>query len=288
MDARLISLLKTLLVLGRVSNLPTVWSNCLAGWLLGGGGSIPSLGLTAVAASLLYVGGMYLNDAFDADFDRAHRAARPIPKGEISERTVWSAGFGMLLLGWLLLTPLGIHATILGLLLTCSIVLYDAVHKSVAFSPILMAICRVLLFLLACSVGQDGITGLGTWSALALGCWIVGLSYIAKRESLSGSPIQMWPLGAMAVPLLLAFLTNPGYTRTRALLLSLLLIAWTWRSLRFTFGGPSRQVGRTVSCLLAGICLVDLLAVTPSFGYGLIFAGLFTLSLLFQHYVPAT
>ena len=32
------SKLRALLILGRVSNLPTVWSNCLAGWLLGGGG----------------------------------------------------------------------------------------------------------------------------------------------------------------------------------------------------------------------------------------------------------
>src|SRR5213594_1545943 len=31
---------RTLLILGRASNVPTVWSNCLAGWLLGGGGSI--------------------------------------------------------------------------------------------------------------------------------------------------------------------------------------------------------------------------------------------------------
>ena len=33
--------LRTLLVLGRVSNLPTVWSNCFAGWLLAGGGLWP-------------------------------------------------------------------------------------------------------------------------------------------------------------------------------------------------------------------------------------------------------
>ena len=36
--ARQPSNLRTLLVLGRASNLPTVWSNCFAGWLLGGGG----------------------------------------------------------------------------------------------------------------------------------------------------------------------------------------------------------------------------------------------------------
>src|SRR5260221_167869 len=37
--------LRTLLILGRVSNLPTVWSNCLAGWWLGGGGNFWKLPL---------------------------------------------------------------------------------------------------------------------------------------------------------------------------------------------------------------------------------------------------
>ena len=31
------SLGRALLVLGRVSNLPTIWSNCLCGWLIGVG-----------------------------------------------------------------------------------------------------------------------------------------------------------------------------------------------------------------------------------------------------------
>ena len=39
------SYLRTLLVLGRASNLPTVWSNCLAGWLLGEGGHVVKLGM---------------------------------------------------------------------------------------------------------------------------------------------------------------------------------------------------------------------------------------------------
>ena len=38
----------TLLALGRVSNLPTVWTNCLAGAMLAGGGSSPwSIALAA-------------------------------------------------------------------------------------------------------------------------------------------------------------------------------------------------------------------------------------------------
>jgi len=70
--------LRTLLVLGRVSNLPTVWSNCLAGWWLSGGGNFWKLPLLLLGVSALYTGGMFLNDAFDAEFDQQRRASRPI------------------------------------------------------------------------------------------------------------------------------------------------------------------------------------------------------------------
>src|SRR3954452_796413 len=84
---------RTLLVLGRVSNLPTVWSNCLAAWLLGGGGkNWDRFALVCSGATLLYIGGMYLNDAFDANFDAQHRRERPIPSGRIPLGWVWRVG----------------------------------------------------------------------------------------------------------------------------------------------------------------------------------------------------
>ena len=88
--------LRTLLVLGRVSNLPTVWSNCFAGWLLAGGGLWPDFALIAFAATCLYLGGMFLNDAFDAQFDQQHRPERPIPSGAIALNEVWAWGVGWL------------------------------------------------------------------------------------------------------------------------------------------------------------------------------------------------
>src|SRR5437870_4696749 len=69
--------LRALLILGRVSNLPTVWSNCLSGWWLGGGRHAEKLPFLFLGAALLYVGGMFLNDAFDAVFDRQYRPERP-------------------------------------------------------------------------------------------------------------------------------------------------------------------------------------------------------------------
>src|SRR5205823_9118705 len=67
---------RTLLILGRVSNLPTVWSNCLAGWLLGGGGSGWMLLVVCLGTTCLFLGGMFLNDAFDVEFDRQYRMER--------------------------------------------------------------------------------------------------------------------------------------------------------------------------------------------------------------------
>src|SRR5829696_10188827 len=93
------STLRTLLVLGRVSNVPTVCSNCLAGWLLGGGGDWRRFMLLCAGATLLYVGGMYLNDAFDAEFDSQHRRERPIPSGAIKLGTVWRIGIALLVAG---------------------------------------------------------------------------------------------------------------------------------------------------------------------------------------------
>src|SRR5258706_12334478 len=82
--------LRTLLVLGRVSNLPTVWSNCLAGWWLSGGGNFWKLPLPLLGVSALYTGGMFLNDAFDAEFDQQRRASLPIPSGKIPLERAWS------------------------------------------------------------------------------------------------------------------------------------------------------------------------------------------------------
>jgi 4-hydroxybenzoate polyprenyltransferase len=146
--------LRTLLVLGRVSNLPTVWSNCLAAWLLGGGGPWRRFAVLCAGASLLYTGGMFLNDAFDADFDRRYRAERPIPSGQISPRMVWAVAWAMLVAGWLAILLLGMTAAIFGAMLVACIVVYDAIHKRTALAPLLMAACRLLLYLVAASAAQ--------------------------------------------------------------------------------------------------------------------------------------
>ena len=279
--------LRTLLVLGRASNLPTVWSNVLAGWLLGGGGTFGQFLLLWLGASLVYVGGMYLNDAFDADFDRQFRRERPIPSGAIAEEWVWRGGWTMLAAGTLMLGLHGAETALLALLLAGSVVLYDWIHKQVTFSPVLMAGCRFFLMLAAASTGRAGVTGTALWTAIALAGWIVGLSYVARRESRRGG-IAGWPLATLILPWILAALINDGPWLLRSIGWSIVLGLWTAWCLFHTFGSSQRNIGRTVSGLLAAICLTDLLALAPDAGLAAVFLGLFGLSLLGQRFVPAT
>ena len=281
--------LRTLLVLGRASNLPTVWSNCLAGWVLGDGGPLSGLFLLLLAATCLYTGGMFLNDAFDVEFDRQHRPERPIPSGAISRGEVWGFGVGWLMLGMVLLAFFGTGTAILAFLLVISILVYDAVHKAIAFSPMLMALCRFFLFLTAASASESGVTGLAIWSAFALAIYIVGLSYVAKSESTRGA-LRYWPCYLLAAPLVLAYLVNEGEYERRGMVLSALVGYWILRNLRFSYWSADKNIPRTVSGLLAGIVLVDLLALAggENVFVALIFILLFAGTLVFQRFVPAT
>ena len=280
--------LRTLLILGRVSNLPTVWSNCLAGWWLGGGENFSKLPFLFVGATLLYLGGMFLNDAFDAEFDRQHRKERPIPSGSITQRLVWRAGFAMLAAGAGLLFVCGTLAGLLGLILALCIVLYDAIHKLITFSPVLMGGCRLLLYLIAAASAAAGVTGWAIWCGLALAFYVVGLSCVARRES-ARAPLEYWALPLLAAPVVLALFMNTAKFREPALLLSIVLVLWSLRALRTILWTNAVNVGRTVSGLLAGIVFVDWLAVCNApREMSVVFLALFGCAVLLQRFVPAT
>lgn len=194
----------------------------------------------------------------------------------------------MMLGGLVCLTFCGGNTLALGVALALSILLYDAVHKLLSFSPVLMGSCRFFLYLTASSCGVSGVTGWAVWAGLALTAYIAGLSYFARRES-SGSPLAYWPLLLLYFPCALSLIMNTGAYRQDALLLSLILGLWVARCARFTMGPSEKQVGRAVSGLLAGIVFVDWLAITDGAGHlGFLFIALFILALAFQRFVPAT
>ena len=283
--------LRTLLILGRVSNLPTVWSNCLAGWWLGGGGNFWKLPPLLLGVSALYCGGVFLNDAFDADVDKQRRPSRPIPSGAITRESVWVWSCGLLAFGTLLLAFIGLTAGLLALALLASIIIYDATHKAINASPWLMGLCRFWVYLIAGATGINGVNGWPIWCGAALALYIAGLNSLARREGFRG-PLPIWPLLLLFTPVFLALLMNVNDAREAALTLSAVLVLWLALGLRTIFIPSETNVRRIVSRLLAGIVFVDWLAVGPmatiphplSFGS---FIALFTVTLLLQRFVPA-
>ncbi len=254
------------LQLGRVSNLPTVWSNALVGIVLAGGNPWTSATLLVVIAlSLLYVGGMYLNDAFDREIDARERPNRPIPAGLVSANTVFAAGFGMLLAGialiaWAASVTLpgsASGAVLASVALAAAIVFYDANHKGNPLSPFFMGLCRVLAYVTAgyYAVAQPD-SALWVVALVALS-YLIGLTYTAKQEAFDQFG-HLWPLLFLAAPLIYGFV-NVGNAPALGSLTLLALAAWIGIALYFLKRRAKGDVPRAVVSLIAGIALVDAL-----------------------------
>ena len=279
--------LRALLVLGRISNFPTVWSNCLAAWLLNGGCCWVHFYRLCAGATLLYTGGMFLNDAFDAAFDRQHRAERPIPSGLITARAVGILGALFLLLGWLILLPLGPLAALAAFLLLAAIVIYDAIHKRLALAPLLMAGCRFLLYFLAASATRNRVCAPVIWNGLALATYVAGVSFLARGEN-TRAIIGRWPLALLFAPIVASVARNSNRDFV-SWLATACLFAWVCWCLRKSFGSTGKAVGHSVAGLLAGIVLVDWSAVAqPANGFSFVFVGLFVFAWILQRTIPAT
>jgi len=251
------------LKLGRISNLPTVWTNVLVGALLAGGSLVdPRLPLLLLALSLFYVGGMFLNDAFDRDFDAKHRPDRPIPAGQVSAFQVFAMGFGMLAAGLagVALASRGVDATpawralAAAVALGAAIVFYNAHHKGNALSPLVMGLCRVFVYLTAALSVAAVLPASIYLAAAALLCHLIGLTYIAKQEHLDRIG-NLWPLGFLAVPVLYGIRLSVAVP---AALLPLVLYAAVLVFALYLLRRRARgDVPRAVVTLIAGMSLLD-------------------------------
>lgn len=246
--------------LGRVSNLPTVWTNTLAGIALAGGTMSPGpLTLLLVAMSAAYVGGMYLNDAFDREIDAVERPERPIPSGRLQARQVFAAGYGLLGLG-IALTVAAADAAgrqslwlaaLAATALAAVIVVYDWNHKNNPVSPLIMGLARVGVYTCAAVASSDRLAGGLTWGMLALLGYLIGLTYVAKQESFNRIG-NYWPLLFLGSPF--AFVWVLEVPLARACYAAFLIwVAWALYGVL----GPRRQVGPAVARFIAGMCLLD-------------------------------
>jgi len=280
---------ETLLKLGRVSNLPTVWTNVLAGTVLAGGAwDARRTGLVVVAMSLFYVGGMYLNDYFDRGIDARERPQRPIPAGDVSAATVAALGFAMLALGVALMAMMGATAAFAGALLAAVVVAYDLFHKNNPLAPVVMGLCRALVYGGAAAAAIGAVPLALAIAALAMLAYVAGLTYAARQESLDRVG-NLWPLVALAAPAVLAL---PALRQgVAAGLIYLALIGCAGFAIYLLAKRPMPgAVARAVGILIAGISLVDaaLLAAAGAILPALLAVVGFVMTLALQKYIPGT
>ncbi len=284
------------LKLGRVSNLPTVWSNVLTGMALAGAATADCrLLILVVSLSLFYVGGMFLNDAFDHGFDAKARPERPIPSGQVSAAQVHAFGFGMMAAGLALLAWVGYgyepltqwRPVVAGFALAAAIVFYNWHHKNNPLSPLVMGVCRMLVYLTAALAVAAVVPQQVVIAAVVLLCYLIGLTYAAKKEHLR-SLENSWPLAFLAVPIIYGIYLTPSQP---AVLLPLALLAvWAMYALWLLRRRKPGDVPRAVIGLIAGISLLDalLLSGTGHFLFACLAVAAFLVTLALQRWITGT
>jgi 4-hydroxybenzoate polyprenyltransferase len=284
------------LKLGRVSNLPTVWTNTVAAIVLAGA-AVTSTATPALLAAmtLFYLGGMYLNDAFDADIDARERPERPIPAGDIARTTVFIVGFFLLAAGLALLclaafqSPehTGIWPGVSGVILTGAIVFYNWHHKGNVLSPVVMGLCRLLIYV---SVGFCFAVVLPLpllIGAVLLFSYLIGLTYVAKQENL-GEVKNLWPMLFLAAPVIYGAVLGSEAWPTLGywVIFVVAMVAALWLVRRRQSG----DIPRAVVSLIAGMSLLDAILISGAGEPGLALLAVlgFALTLGLQRVVSGT
>ncbi len=165
--------IKALLATGRISNLPTVWCNCLAAALILFHSSnigfqeiiqqpwsqqLTNLSIYLVLiSSCFYVGGCFYGDFTDRKFDAKHKPERPIPSGIISATSVIVIGLALMLfalIGGAILQSVILSKTNANythgplIFLLVAITMYSQHHKKSLFIGLpLIGSCRFFLVL---------------------------------------------------------------------------------------------------------------------------------------------
>ena len=315
--------LRTHFELGRVSNLPTVWSNVFCavvvasalltsspGFALAQGTGSLLLPVLILAMSAFYTAGMYLNDACDAAIDKIERAARPIPSGRISRSHVFIFTGLWFVTGWVFLwlslrnsatteNPFSLVALSTAAGLTGCIIIYDFFHKNNPASPAIMGMCRVLLictsYLCVIAVlgnGADAFTSIGEHQGLWLVCLLIlcylcGLTFLAKFEN-SKTVISSWPVLVLLVPVVYG--AYQSMDNVVSIIPTMLLLSCVFVAVGYVREHIAGGIPKAIGLLIAGISLIDAIIMSTYGSYvGMCFGiAAFLLTLLFQRKIAGT
>lgn len=230
---------RALLATARLPNIPSVISNVWFGVALGacefGWDKDQSLFLKGAVLSLcgvlLYLGGNFLNDWHDREWDAEKRPERALPRGLFSPLSYQLRAIRFLGLGVIIACFINAKCCIAAAAIAVCVVIYTLWHKKAVWPVIPMGLCRALLIVMGfLSVDHDvpvtgqfysmrlagtvaaipdfweehGYLGVLALHAAGLFFWIVGLSLNARYESMPNPPAgpRLLSKGLLCLPLL--------------------------------------------------------------------------------------
>lgn len=276
--------IKALLATARIANVPSVVSNVLTGWVLGylinglnDNSSFGSVWLAILAGCCLYIGGNFLNDWSDAEWDRECRPERAIPSGIFSRRLYLGISLLLITVGLVSSLLSSMTMSIIYGLIAMFVVSYTILHKRYGASIWLMGACRAGLYFLGMAVWSDTfklhyyyrhdvgyllMNILLSFPLIGMLLYIAGISLLARYEA--GNKIGSGTKLVAALLLLAPVMTHtcswvsadPVFYQSSPNLLiflgAVLFVSWTLMAIL-----RSCNVAKKVSFLLAGIALVD-------------------------------
>lgn len=248
--------------LTRISNLPTVWTNVLTGAAIGalGAEAFPwaTWAVVASAVSLLYLGGMAMNDVMDVGVDRKERPTRPIPSGRVSMVAALTLVVACLLGGAALLVVAGGVALLAsGLTLILAIFLYNWLHQRARTTVILMGLCRGLVYVVAALAVSTTVRASPlVFFVVALTVYTILVTIVARAEASDRLDARRWlalllPFSAVAPVALI------GVEASRfAIAIGVIMVVWLlWVAMQLS--NPRAPTVHAIMAWLAGICLLD-------------------------------
>jgi 4-hydroxybenzoate polyprenyltransferase len=190
------------LLLARVSNLPTVWTNVLAGSLLAGVAiHARSLLFLCASMSLIYCAGMWMNDACDAGADARARGDRPIPNGDVGVAEVWAGAVVLAAMGLMMLWLSGVRpgARAWTVVLLAAIAYYNIRHKGDPLGPLAMGVCRGLLYIVAASAMTVVVPTPAWFGAAAIVLYVLALTLVGKTLGPRAGPVMPWLIAGISI-----------------------------------------------------------------------------------------
>jgi 4-hydroxybenzoate polyprenyltransferase len=257
-----------------------------------------ALWLLLTASSGLYLGGMVLNDFFDAELDAKERPERPIPSGRISRKAAGVLGFCLLGGGIVSAAVASLQSLWTALLIVVCVLSYNARFKATVAGPFFMAACRLLNLLLGASmlaISEPETAPVFT-AAGGLFTYILGVTWFSRSEA--GTASRRGLAAGLALVLLgllvdgcLVYRYAAGLAMLRGSGMGLLLLGLnlSMRAAAAISAARPQLIQQTVGLMLLSLIYRDAMlvfAVTGNAQLALVVIGLLIPASLLRRVIP--